>query len=210
MKDIFIGWDEIDGSSVTQEEIDAAFVRTKRRAEQMEMASLRRGKRMWRVVAAVSAAAAAVALGVFAGMRISVPETSPGQFEIVADCGQRSDVLLPDGSRIRLNSASRVSYSTEYGKTNRDISLDGEAFFEVAKNAELPFVVSTGNISVEALGTKFNVRSYRDGDETVTIVEGKVLTTAGESEAVLLPHQCVSFDKAVGKLGQPSCRGVQQ
>lgn len=78
MKDIFIGWDEIDGSSVTQEEIDAAFVRTKRRAEQMEMASLRRGKRMWRVVAAVSAAAAAVALGVFAGMRISVPETSPG------------------------------------------------------------------------------------------------------------------------------------
>ncbi len=97
MKDIFIGWDEIDGSSVTQEEIDAAFVRTKRRAEQMEMASLRRGKRMWRVVAAVSAAAAAVALGVFAGMRISVPETSPGQFEVVADCGQRSDVLLPDG-----------------------------------------------------------------------------------------------------------------
>lgn len=174
----------------------------------MEMASLRRGKRMWRVVAAVSAAAAAVALGVFAGMRISVPETSPGQFEIVADCGQRSDVLLPDGSRIRLNSASRVSYSTEYGKTNRDISLDGEAFFEVAKNAELPFVVSTGNISVEALGTKFNVRSYRDGDETVTLVEGKVLTTAGESEAVLLPHQCVSFDKAVGKLGQPKSTDV--
>lgn len=208
MKYKFIGWDAIDGSSVTREEIDEAFARTKKRAAQMEKDSLRRGKRLWRVAAAVCAVAAAVALGVFAGMRISAPEAAPGQFEIVADCGQRSDVLLPDGSRIRLNSASRVSYSTEYGKTNRDISLDGEAFFEVAKNADLPFVVSTGNISVEALGTKFNVRSYGDGDETVTLVEGKVLTTAGESEAVLLPHQSVSFDRASGTLGQPRPTGT--
>jgi len=207
-RDIFIGWDAIDGSSVTQEDIDTAFARTKKRAARLEKEAGRRGGGLWRVVAAVSAAAAAVALGVFAGMRLSAPETAPGQFEIVADCGQRSDVLLPDGSRIRLNSASRVSYSTEYGKTNRDISLEGEAFFEVAKNAELPFVVSTGNISVEALGTKFNVRSYGDGNETVTLVEGKVLTTAGASEAVLLPHQCVSFDRASGTLGQPRPTGV--
>lgn len=207
MKYKFIGWDAIDGSSVTQEEIDRSFRGTMRRAARMEAASGRRGKRLLRVVAAVSAVAAAVALGVFAGMRLSAPEAVPGQFEIVADCGQRSDVLLPDGSRIRLNSASHVSYSTEYGKTNRDISLEGEAFFEVAKNAGLPFVVSTGNISVEALGTKFNVRSYEEGDETVTLVEGKVLTTAGEAEAVLLPHQSVSYDRASGVLGRPRPTG---
>ena len=214
MKHIFIDWDAIDGSSVTKEETDEAFVKTKRLAARMELAarmdkeSGRRRAGLWRVVAAVSAAAAVAALGVFAGMHLSAPETAEGQFEIVADCGQRSDVLLPDGSRIRLNSASRVSYSTEYGKTNRDISLEGEAFFEVAKNAELPFVVSTGCISVEALGTKFNVRSYGDGDETVTLVEGKVLTTAGEAAAVLLPHQCVSFDRTTGTLGQPRPTGA--
>ena len=214
IKHILIDWDAIDGSSVTKEETDEAFVKTKRLAARMELAarmdkeSGRRRAGLWRVVAVVSAVAAAVALGVFAGMRISAPETMPGQFEIVSDCGQRSDVLLPDGSRIRLNSASRVSYSTEYGKTNRDISLEGEAFFEVAKNAELPFVVSTGNISVEALGTKFNVRSYEDGDETVTLVEGKVLTTAGEAEALLLPHQRVSFDRTTGTLGQPLPTGT--
>ncbi len=207
-KDVFIGWDAIDGSSVTQEEIDRAFARTKKRAARLEKEAGQRRNGLLRVVAAVSAVAAAVALGVFAGMRISAPEAVPGQFEIVADCGQRSDVLLPDGSRIRLNSASRVSYSTEYGKTNRDISLEGEAFFEVAKNAELPFVVSTGNISVEALGTKFNVRSYENGDETVTLVEGKVLTTAGRCEAVLLPHQRVSFDRASGTLGKPEPAGA--
>jgi len=74
---------------------------------------------------------------------------------------------------------------------------------EVAKNAELPFIVSTGNISVEALGTKFNVRSYEDGDETVTLVDGKVLTTAGTSEAVLYPHHSISYNRSLGALGQP-------
>lgn len=207
IRDNFIGWDSIDGSSVTKEEIDSAFARTKSLAKRMEMASVGRKKNLWRVVSAVLAAAVVAAFGVFAGMRISAPQTAPGQFEIVADCGQKSEVTLPDGSRIRLNSASRVSYSTEYGKTDRNIFLDGEAYFEVAKNKDLPFIVSTGNISVEALGTKFNVRSYDDEDETVTLVEGKVLATAGETGVVLLPHQCVSYDRAAGMLGQPRPTG---
>lgn len=203
MKNHFAGWDAIDGSSVLKEEVDTAFAKTKSLAARMEKALGQRGRRLWRVAAAVSAAAVIAALGVFAGMRFSLNEADPGRFEIVADCGQRSEVLLPDGSRIRLNSASRISYSSGYGKTDRNIFLDGEAFFEVAKNAGLPFVVSTGNISVEALGTKFNVRSYKDGNETVTLVEGKVLTTAGETEAMLHPHQSVSYDRISGKLGQP-------
>lgn len=207
MKNHFAGWDAIDGSSVTKEEIDIAFAMTKSRAARMESAG-RRGRRLWRVMAAVSAAAVIAAFGVFAGMRVSLKNVDSGRFEIAADCGQRSEVLLPDGSRIRLNSASRVSYSAGYGKTDRNIFLDGEAFFEVAKNAELPFVVSTGNISVKALGTKFNVRSYKEGNETVTLVEGKVLTTAGGAEAVLHPHQCVSYDKVSGKLGQPRPTGL--
>ncbi len=201
-RDIFIKWDAIDGSSVTQEEIDTAFAQTKKRAARLEKEARQHRIGLWRVVA-VSAVAAAVALGAVVGIRISAPQAALGQFEIVADCGQRSDMLLPDGSHIRLNSASRVSFSTEYGKTNRNISLEGEAFFEVAKNAELPFIVSTGNISVEALGTKFNVRSYEDGDETVTLVDGKVLTTAGTSEAVLYPHHSISYNRSLGTLGQP-------
>jgi len=126
-RDIFIKWDAIDGSSVTQEEIDTAFAQTKKRAARLEKEARQHRIGLWRVVA-VSAVAAAVALGAVVGIRISAPQAALGQFEIVADCGQRSDMLLPDGSHIRLNSASRVSFSTEYGKTNRNISLEGEAF----------------------------------------------------------------------------------
>ncbi len=95
--------------------------------------------------------------------------------EYVAPLGSRSFVKMPDGSKIWLNSGTTIQYKNSFGVNNRDIKLSGEAFFEVAKNKDLPFIVNTGDINVTALGTKFNVKAYKE-EKTIetTLLEGSV------------------------------------
>jgi transmembrane sensor len=105
--------------------------------------------------------------------------------------GQRL-ALLEDGSRVRLNTDSKVQ--VHFTRTERRVKLlRGEAFFEVAHNAARPFTVDTGEAHVRALGTKFDVR--RDGDATqVTLLEGRVqIGQAGRpSTATLVPNQALT------------------
>lgn len=71
----------------------------------------------------------------------------------------RSTMTLPDGSIVRLNAKSKVRYAEDFAK-NREVFLDGEAYFEVAHNEAIPFIVHTGDADIKVLGTKFNVRNY--------------------------------------------------
>lgn len=72
----------------------------------------------------------------------------------------RSTMTLPDGSIVRLNAKSKVSYGEGFGKTTREVFLTGEAYFEVTHNARVPFIVHTDAADIKVLGTKFNVRNY--------------------------------------------------
>lgn len=72
----------------------------------------------------------------------------------------RSVMTLPDGSVVRLNAKSKVSYAAGFGKTTREVFLTGEAYFEVIHNKQLPFIVHTDEADIKVLGTKFNVRNY--------------------------------------------------
>ncbi|OQP56802.1 hypothetical protein A3860_09455 [Niastella vici] len=74
--------------------------------------------------------------------------------------GSRSTMTLPDGSIVRLNAKSKVSYGEGFGKTTREVFLTGEAYFEVTHNAAIPFIVHTDEADIKVLGTKFNVRNY--------------------------------------------------
>lgn len=74
--------------------------------------------------------------------------------------GSRSTMTLPDGSIVRLNARSKVSYGEGFGKTTREVFLTGEAYFEVTHNAAIPFIVHTDEADIKVLGTKFNVRNY--------------------------------------------------
>ncbi len=95
--------------------------------------------------------------------------------EIKVPLGARSEVMLPDGTKVWLNAGSRIRYQNLFDISNREISLEGEAYFEVAKNELLPFIVRTGDLDVVALGTVFNVRAYREeGIIETTLVEGRV------------------------------------
>lgn len=111
--------------------------------------------------------------------------------------GRQFQLALPDGSRIWLNSGSSVTYPTEFTGNERKVTVSGEVYMEVSKNAAKPFRVQVtpppGEINgatIEVLGTQFNVNGY--GDETLiktTLVEGKVKITNGNSIALLTPGQ---------------------
>jgi transmembrane sensor len=89
--------------------------------------------------------------------------------------GERSTLLLSDGTSIRLNSATKIRFPVVFSRGKREIYLDGEAFFEVARNEASPFIVHTADATIRVLGTIFNVTSYSEDNKTQVIVsEGQV------------------------------------
>jgi ferric-dicitrate binding protein FerR (iron transport regulator) len=97
--------------------------------------------------------------------------------------GAKTQVALPDGSMVWLNSGSSLSCPTRFGPDSREVTLKGEAYFEVVKNEQAPMLVSTGNLKVKVYGTKFNVNAFADdGLVKTTLVEGKVTLIPGNSK----------------------------
>ncbi len=97
-------------------------------------------------------------------------------------------VLLPDGSRVWLNAGSSIKFPTVFRGKTREVELRGEAYFEVAKNAQMPFKVKSRHAEIEVLGTHFNVRAYNDEKAMkTTLVEGSVKVRTRNSNATLKP-----------------------
>jgi len=88
--------------------------------------------------------------------------------------GQKSKIFLPDGSIVWLNSESSISYEREFSDSIRDIRLTGEAYFEVVKDANRPFIVYSGSISTTALGTAFDIDAFDENSITVALTQGRV------------------------------------
>jgi transmembrane sensor len=101
--------------------------------------------------------------------------------------GQKLKISLKDGSTIMLNAESSIEYDTGFGIENRNIKLKGEAFFEVAKNPKMPFSVKTGAIEVVALGTSFNVQTYKETMvDKVALSTGKVKISSVSNKIIVL------------------------
>ena len=114
--------------------------------------------------------------------------------------GNRTNVVLPDGTNVWLNAGSSLKYPLAFGKKQREVQLDGEGYFEVSKS-EKPFVVKAGNYHIEVLGTIFDIEAYSTRQTfKTTLLEGKVRLTndAGTSMAELAPGQ--TAEEADGKL----------
>ncbi|RXK85481.1 FecR family protein [Filimonas effusa] len=89
--------------------------------------------------------------------------------------GSKTSLILPDGTKAWLNADSRLNYNEDYGIKNREVSLVGEAYFDVVKNKAIPFIVHTSTIEVKVLGTAFNVRAYANEKSTeATLVKGAI------------------------------------
>lgn len=118
--------------------------------------------------------------------------------EIEIPQGTEFQLKLSDGTKIYLNSVSRVRYPVAFSKNERRIELEGEAFLEVVKDSTRPFVVKTKYVNVQVLGTKFNISAYEDDSRVMTtLVEGAVRVSSEESgvEAVLKPSEQLVYDK---------------
>ncbi|WP_316841343.1 FecR family protein [Pedobacter gandavensis] len=105
-------------------------------------------------------------------------------------------VNLPDGTKVWLNAASSIKFPTTFAHlSERKVELEGEAYFEVAKNKKLPFIVSTEGQQVKVLGTHFNINSYDDEDEVkTTLLEGSVEVFAGNT-MLLKPGQQANVNR---------------
>ncbi len=149
-----------------------------------------------------------VAGAIFALYNQSEPKPEPQpvaeQLEKRTQKGQKLQITFTDGTRVKLNADSRLTYPRTFAADTREVYLEGEAFFDVAPNPVRPFIVHTGNISTRVLGTSFNVRTYPEDEAVkVAVVTGKVMVESKtESKGkpslqpiYLLPSEMVTYDK---------------
>jgi transmembrane sensor len=120
--------------------------------------------------------------------------------------GKQRQIALGDGTQVWLNANSELRYPKDFlQKENREVFLDGEAFFDVSENREKPFIVHTSGLTIKVLGTAFNVKSYAD-DPVVetTLVSGKVTIVSPAEDSIhhvtLLPNQQALFTKDSKKI----------
>ena len=136
------------------------------------------------------------------GVRFAKPDTLGMAVEMntvyVPERGEYQ-VELSDGTRIWVNSASEISFPSYFAGNVREVTLAGEAYFEVARDSRRPFYVNIGDARVQVLGTAFNVSAYRDERTTeVALLNGKVSFDATDGKHVLSPGEIAALDKAQG------------
>ncbi len=112
--------------------------------------------------------------------------------------GQKSTLILSDGTKVSLNAASSLTFPDRFGDSLREVSLEGEAFFDVTENKNKPFIISTGDNLIKVLGTTFNVK--KEEELSVALVSGKVTVEDHRGNKIVLePKEMVVKDK-VGKI----------
>lgn len=113
----------------------------------------------------------------------------------------KSKISLPDGSTVWLHTNTTLSYDGDFQKENRLVKVDGEAYFEVAKNPEKEFIVQAGGMQVVVHGTKFNVDAFGYEDKNrVSLVEGSVSLRTSSGNCFLKPGEIAVYDKRSGSL----------
>lgn len=133
----------------------------------------------------------------------------PVMRSVSVPAGEHLRVLLADGSAVTLNACSELRYPAAFARRRREVRLvRGEAFFEVAPDASAPFTVETDDVSVEVLGTKFNINAYDEGRTTIYLKEGEVrLTervTGRQNRYLMAPDEQLAVDRSARR-----CYAVQ-
>lgn len=153
--------------------------------------------RWWRVAAVV---AMVLMVGAGLGGYFWQPKaswnTSSQIVKIQTGIGERSRAILPDGTEVSLNAMTSVTYDCSMSSGKRQVNVEGEAYFDVAKDAEHPFVIDANQMEVTCLGTALNVRNYADEQtSSVVLVEGKVRVTTESGDLTMEPDSRVECDK---------------
>ena len=113
--------------------------------------------------------------------------------------GQRATITLMDGTKVYLNANSKISFPEQFSADKREVKLEGEAFFEVARDVKKPFIIQSGELITTVLGTSFNIRSFANEPQAVSVATGKVKVNASDNnghteELFLTPNQQAYYD----------------
>lgn len=200
---LFEEWNKFDTyPSLSQEKIDSLYCHLHKK---MKISPFYKITRHWGQIAASILLLFASGLTILYYIQHQELQTLAEQDVIVrsGDSGT-SQVTLPDGTLVRLNANSSLTYQQNFGQNNRKVKLSGEGYFEVKKNTEKKFIVNTGYIDVTVLGTKFNLYAYEDKDIIeMALVEGHVNVSTSQppyQTICVKPNEKVTYNKYDNKL----------
>ena len=198
-----IWFSAVDEQQLNRFDKEAAFARFQERVAATQTFKFKHNLR-WLSYTAAIALMVVVSYFSFKGGQSHL-EASFGDIVVEAPQGSRTQMTLPDGTKVWLNAGSKISYTQGFSIVNRFIRLVGEGYFEVAHNELLPFRVSSKNLQVSVLGTKFNFRDYpTDVEAIVSLAEGKValddLIHSGKETIYLTPNQRAVMSKQNGSI----------
>ena len=195
-------WLQLEGSVEKYEALKKVWVNTVANSSvfdsQKAYGRLRRKvSNIWKPIAVAASVAAVAAFGF---VLFNVFDTNPVLTQTYACVTGKSSVILPDGSNVVLHKGASLSYDNSFSETNRAVTLDGEAYFDVAKDAENTFTVHVDDIDITVHGTTFNVQE--DGESVVvSLVEGAVdVATGSGTTCSLEPGHSAVFEKRTGHL----------
>ena len=199
----FEEWNKFDTyPSLSQEKIDSLYCHLHKK---MKISPFYKITRHWGQIAASILLLFASGLTILYYIQHQELQTLAEQDVIVrsGDSGT-SQVSLPDGTLVRLNANSSLTYQQNFGQNNRKVKLSGEGYFEIKKNTEKKFIVNTGYIDVTVLGTKFNLYAYEDKDIIeMALVEGHVNVSTSKppyQTICVKPNEKVTYNKYDNKL----------
>ena len=160
---------------------------------------------LWRRIASIAAVLIPMAILGYYTYRyftiVPLPNDIPLKSEIMVPAGSKTQMSLQDGTKVWLNADSHLQYDSDFGRSNRTITLQGEAYFEVAKDENSPFIVNVGGIKIKVLGTHFNVNAYHENNGVVvSLLEGSVEMITTKSNTMLQPGNMARYDAVTGKV----------
>jgi len=201
---VFRQWEkEWMTSAIPQLHVENEWKQLYRRKQVQEAISVnfREKKYPFRRMIGVAAVIAVLLLGGVYGMfSYFTTQTTTQYYALETAYGEKSKMILTDGTIVWLNAGSTLHYGDNFNNRNREVILDGEAYFEVEKKSEgTPFSVKTANYNVVVKGTKFNVTSYHDDLLSITtLLEGAVDIVYEDRQISIKPGESVSFNKEKG------------
>lgn len=115
--------------------------------------------------------------------------------------GEISNVTMSDGTNVKLNAGTKITFDEQFTGNIREVNMSGQAFFDVSRNEEQPFVINAGKVNIRVLGTSFDVKAFEEENRAIiTVVSGKVRVKTNEGKVILKADEQAIFDKSSGYL----------
>ncbi len=130
---------------------------------------------------------------------------------ITCALGDKTEMILPDNSKVWLNSGSKLRFNNNFKKGERQVFLEGEAFFSVEKDKNNPFVVKANEINIEVLGTEFNLKAYsEEGKVSATLIEGSIKMASPYNKTKIEPGQKVVYNRKTQQMALTQMADILQ